>query len=49
MPESIGKTFNVLGLKNKDISIKNIINTNLLKPGTKINKAEIVFKKIESD
>ena len=49
MPKSIDKTFNVLGLKNEEILIKNILNTKFLKPGTKINKSEILFKKIESD
>ena len=49
MPKSIDKTFDVLGLKNEEILIKNILNTNLLKPGMKINKSEILFKKIESD
>ena len=49
MPKSIDKTFNVLGLKNEEILIKNILNTKFLKPGTKINKSEILFKKIDSD
>ena len=49
MPNSIEKNFLFLGLDKKDILIKNITNINFLKPGQKINKTDILFKKIESD
>ena len=49
MPNSIEKNFLFLGLDKKDILIKNITNIKFLKPGQKINKTDILFKKIESD
>ena len=49
IPNSVEKTFKYLGLENRDIALKNINNFNLLKPGSKINKVDILFKKIESE
>ena len=49
MPNSIEKNFLFLGLDKKDILIKHITNINFLTPGHKINKTDILFKKIESD
>ena len=44
IPQSSEKTFETLGLK-EDISLKNLENIKLLKPGIKINKSKILFKK----
>ena len=49
IPQSSEKIFETLGLKKEDISLKNLENIKLLKPGIKINKSKILFKKIEND
>ena len=49
MPESTNKVLSILGINNKDRTIKTIENSEYLKPGKSINKFEILFKKIEND
>ena len=49
IPETIEKIFISIGLEKKDITLKSIENLNLIKPGTKIKKMSILFKKIEND
>ena len=49
IPETIEKIFISIGLEKKDITLKSIENLNLIKPGTKIKKTSILFKKIEND
>jgi len=48
MPETSEKIFEQLGLDKKDILWKNL-KYGLLKPGTKVKKGDILFKKIETD
>ena len=49
MPDSIEKTFEIMGLKKKDILLSKIEDLKMLKPGSSIKKGDILFKKIESD
>jgi methionyl-tRNA synthetase len=47
IPESSLKALKIFNLKEKDISFASIENNELLTPGNKINKIDILFKKIE--
>jgi len=49
MPDSIEKTFKIMGLKKEDIALSNVEDLKMLKPGSSIKKGNILFKKIESD
>tara|TARA_B100000579_G_scaffold436435_1_gene462379 strand:+ start:4602 stop:6143 length:1542 start_codon:yes stop_codon:yes gene_type:complete len=49
MPNSIEKNIQLMGLKKEDISLHNVENLNLLKPGNSIKKGDILFKKIDSE
>jgi len=49
MPQATNKILTTLGIKQEDRVLKTIENINFLKPGTVINKSEILFKKIEND
>ena len=49
MPNSIEKTFQLMGLKKGDIALSEVKNLKLLKPGSPIKKGDILFKKIESE
>jgi len=47
MPESIIKSLKIFNLKETDITFSSISNHNYLKVNSKINKIDILFKKIE--
>jgi len=47
IPDSINKALNIFDLKTEDITFESIGIHNYLKPGNKINKIKILFKKIE--
>ena len=47
IPESIGKALQILSLDVKNISLESITNHNFLKSGDRINKIDILFKKID--
>ena len=49
MPDSIEKTFKIMGLKKEDIALTKIEDLKMLKPGSSIKKGDILFKKIESE
>jgi methionyl-tRNA synthetase len=48
-PETSIKALKIFNLNEKDIVLSSIINHNYLKPKIKINKIEILFKKIEKN
>jgi methionyl-tRNA synthetase len=47
IPQTIIKTFKIFDLKEKDIDFSSITNHNYLKSKSRINKIDILFKKIE--
>jgi len=47
IPDSIEKALKIFNLKPKDILFKSIGIHDFLKPGSHINKIDILFKKIE--
>ena len=47
IPESSLKALEIFGINENDINYSSISNNNYLKPGNKINKIGILFKKIE--
>jgi methionyl-tRNA synthetase len=47
IPESIGKVLKIFSLDVKNISLESITNHNFLKSGDRINKIDILFKKID--
>ena len=47
MPESVLKALKIFEIKEKDIDFSSIENNEYLKQGGKINKIEILFKKVE--
>ena len=49
MPESIMKSLKIFNLSEDDISFSSISDHNYLKSNNKINKIDILFKKIEKD
>jgi len=49
IPESAIKALNIFGLKEEDIDFNSIGENNFLKSGVKINKIDILFKKIEKN
>ncbi len=49
MPDSVEKTFKIIGLKKEDITLSKIEDLKTIKPGSSIKKGDILFKKIESD
>ena len=49
IPDSIEKTFEIMGLKKEDIALTKIEDLKMLKPGSSIKKGDILFKKIESE
>ena len=49
IPNSSLKALTIFNLKEKDITLESIKNHNYLKNGLKINKIDILFKKIEKN
>ena len=49
IPNSTEKILSCLNIKKADITIDNLLNTEFLKPGMKIMKPNILFKKIDND
>ena len=49
IPESTLKALKIFDLNENDIIFKTIVNHRFLKNGKKINKIEILFKKVERD
>ena len=49
MPETSAKVLKNFGIEEDKIELKSIIDNEFLKPGDKINKFEILFKKIENN
>ena len=47
IPQSIIKALKIFDLKEKDIDFSSLKIHNNLKPGKKINKIDILFKKID--
>jgi methionyl-tRNA synthetase len=47
IPDSIEKALKIFNLTSADVNLESITTHNYLKPGTDINKIEILFKKIE--
>jgi len=47
IPESTIKALKIFNLKENDIKLSSISNNEFLKKGDKINKIDILFKKIE--
>ena len=47
IPESSLKALKIFNLKEKDVDISTIQENNFLTKGNKINKIDILFKKIE--
>jgi methionyl-tRNA synthetase len=46
-PSSSVKALKIFGINENDINISSLSNHEQLKPGDKINKIDILFKKIE--
>ena len=49
IPLSSNKILNILGINDKDRTIKNVLDIKFLKSGSKIKKTDILFKKVEDD
>ena len=49
MPNSMEKTLKTMGLGKINLTLDSVKNINLLKPGNTLKKADILFKKIESE
>ncbi len=49
MPETSLKVLNIYGIKENEIDFNSISNHEFLKPNIKINKLEILFKKIDKN
>ena len=49
MPECCAKVLNSLGVSENKIDFNSIVNNEFLKPLSKINKLDILFKKIENN
>ena len=47
IPESSLKALKIFSINEKDINFSTIENNDYLKPGSKINKIGILFKKVE--
>ncbi len=49
IPKSSLKALNIFNIKEDMINLETIKNNNFLKPGMKINKIDILFKKVNFD
>ena len=49
IPETSLKALNIFNIKEKDINFNSLINNEFLKQGMKINKINILIKKIIND
>ena len=49
MPSTSLKVLKIFDIIESDISIESVKNDQILKPNTKINKIDILFKKIENE
>ena len=49
IPDTSLKALKIFDLKEKDINLSSIENNENLKKGSKINKIDILFKKIEKN
>ena len=49
IPETSLKALNIFNIKEKDINFNSLINNEFLKQGMKINKINILIKKIVND
>ena len=49
IPESSLKVLNVFNISENQVNINSIVDHEYLKPKSKINKINILFKKIEKD
>ena len=49
IPETSLKALNIFNIKEKDINFNSLINNEFLKQGIKINKINILIKKIIND
>ena len=49
IPESAAKVLKVFNINENEIDVNTIIKNDFLKSNTKINKSEILFKKINND
>ena len=49
IPESSLKVLNIFGIKENEIKFDSIKNHEILKKGSKINKLNILFNKIENN
>ena len=49
IPETSLKALNIFNIKEKDINFNSLLNNEFLKQGMKINKINILIKKIIND
>ena len=49
IPETSLKALNIFNIKEKDINFNSLLNNEVLKQGMKINKINILIKKIIND